>query len=205
MDLNKKNMKRIALLIAFGLLLYWGLNHPGQAGQMLSTVFSIFLPFLLGGCLAFLLNVILRPVEPGLAARLGKTVRPPAKTGPAAGVPAGEHSAAGGGCLRHLLHCGPCPEGQRGKLCQPAPQPADPSGALVEQPGGFSGGPLHSAAGILAQFRQSCKTTSPPFSPSMERIFSTPPSASPPPSSLWWSTWCLPSPSPSICWPRKRL
>ena len=31
MDLNKKNMKRIALLIAFGLLLYWGLNHPGQA------------------------------------------------------------------------------------------------------------------------------------------------------------------------------
>ena len=24
MDLNKKNMKRIALLIAFGLLLYWG-------------------------------------------------------------------------------------------------------------------------------------------------------------------------------------
>ncbi|MFQ9410034.1 MAG: hypothetical protein ACLR1T_01830 [Evtepia gabavorous] len=23
--------------------------------------------------------------------------------------------------------------------------------------------------------------------------------------SLWWSTWCLPSPSPSICWPRKRL
>lgn len=103
MDLNKKNMKRIALLIAFGLLLYWGLNHPGQAGQMLSTVFSIFLPFLLGGCLAFLLNVILRPVEPGLAARLGKTVRPPAKTGPAAGVPAGEHSAAGGGCASHLL------------------------------------------------------------------------------------------------------
>lgn len=47
---------------------------------MLSTVFSIFLPFLLGGCLAFLLNVILRPVERGLAARLGKTVRPPAKT-----------------------------------------------------------------------------------------------------------------------------
>ena len=72
MDLNKKNMKRIALLIAFGLLLYWGLNHPGQAGQMLSTVFSIFLPFLLGGCLAFLLNVILRPVERGWRRAWGK-------------------------------------------------------------------------------------------------------------------------------------
>ena len=97
MDLNKKNMKRIALLIAFGLLLYWGLNHPGQAGQMLSTVFSIFLPFLLGGCLAFLLNVILRPVERGWRRAWGKRYGPRQKTGPAAGVPAGEHSAAGGG------------------------------------------------------------------------------------------------------------
>ena len=76
MDLNKKNMKRIALLIAFGLLLYCGLNHPGQAGQMLSTVFSIFLPFLLGGCLAFLLNVILRPVERGWRRAWGKRYGP---------------------------------------------------------------------------------------------------------------------------------
>lgn len=76
MDLNKKNMKRIALLIAFGLLLYWGLNHPGQAGRMLSTVFSIFLPFLLGGCLAFLLNVILRPVERGWRRAWGKKYGP---------------------------------------------------------------------------------------------------------------------------------
>lgn len=79
MDLNKKNMKRIALLIAFGLLLYWGLNHPGQAGQMLSTVFSIFLPFLLGGCLAFLLNVILRPVERGWRRAWGKRYGPQQK------------------------------------------------------------------------------------------------------------------------------
>lgn len=98
MDLNKKNMKRIALLIAFGLLLYWGLNHPGQAGQMLSTVFSIFLPFLLGGCLAFLLSHSPCPVERGWRRAWGNGTAP-AKTGPAAGVPAGEHSAAGGGCL----------------------------------------------------------------------------------------------------------
>lgn len=81
MDLNKKNMKRIALLIAFGLLLYWGLNHPGQAGQMLSTVFSIFLPFLLGGCLAFLLNVILRPVE-RVGGAPGENGTAPGKNGP---------------------------------------------------------------------------------------------------------------------------
>ena len=79
MDLNKKNMKRIALLIAFGLLLYWGLNHPGQAGRMLSTVFSIFLPFLLGGCLAFLLNVILRN---GVGGAPGENGTAPGKNGP---------------------------------------------------------------------------------------------------------------------------
>ena len=80
MDLNKKNMKRIALLIAFGLLLYWGLNHPGQAGQMLSTVFSIFLPFLLGGCLAFLLNVS-APWN-GVGGAPGENGTAPGKNGP---------------------------------------------------------------------------------------------------------------------------
>ena len=81
MDLNKKNMKRIALLIAFGLLLYWGLNHPGQAGQMLSTVFSIFLPS--AGRLSGLSAQCHSPPRgTGLAARLGKTVRPPGKNGP---------------------------------------------------------------------------------------------------------------------------
>ena len=43
---------------------------------MLSTVFSIFLPFLLGGCLAFLLNVILRPVERGWRRAWGKRYGP---------------------------------------------------------------------------------------------------------------------------------
>ncbi|MFQ9410035.1 MAG: hypothetical protein ACLR1T_01835 [Evtepia gabavorous] len=48
---------------------------------MLSTVFSIFLPFLLGGCLAFLLNVILRPVERGWRAP-GENGTAPGKNGP---------------------------------------------------------------------------------------------------------------------------
>ena len=76
MDLNRNNMKRLALLIAFALVLCWGLNHPGQAGQLLSSFCSLFLPFVLGGCLAFLLNVLLRPVERGWVRAWGKKYGP---------------------------------------------------------------------------------------------------------------------------------
>lgn len=72
MDLNKKTMQRLALLITFALLLYWGLTHPAQAGRVLSAFFSLLLPFLLGGCLAFLLNVFLRPIESGWRRLWGK-------------------------------------------------------------------------------------------------------------------------------------
>lgn len=72
MDLNKKNMQRLTLLIAFGLLLYWGLNHPQQATQVISTFISLLLPLLIGACLAFLINVFLRPVEKGWQLLWGK-------------------------------------------------------------------------------------------------------------------------------------
>ena len=76
MNLNRKTMKQLALLITFALVLYWGLNHPGQAGKLLSSVFALFLPFVLGGCLAFLLNVLLRPVERGWQRAWGKKYGP---------------------------------------------------------------------------------------------------------------------------------
>lgn len=63
MDLNKKTMRRLALLITFALLLYWALTHPSQVVQVFSSLGTLLLPFLLGGCLAFLGNVFLRPVE----------------------------------------------------------------------------------------------------------------------------------------------
>ena len=63
MDLNKKTMQRLALLIAFALLLYWALTHPSQVALVFSTLGTLLLPFILGCCLAFLGNVFLRPVE----------------------------------------------------------------------------------------------------------------------------------------------
>ncbi len=72
MDLNKKTMQRLALLITFALLLYWALTHPSQVVQVFSTFGTLLLPFLLGGCLAFLGNVFLRPVEAGWVRLWGK-------------------------------------------------------------------------------------------------------------------------------------
>ena len=63
MDLNKKTIQRLALLIVFALLLSWALSHPSQVALVFSALGTLLLPFLLGGCLAFLGNVFLRPVE----------------------------------------------------------------------------------------------------------------------------------------------
>ena len=63
MELNRRTMKRIILIITFALLLYWVLTHPEQAFGMASRVVSVLTPFLLGLCIAFFINVLLRPVE----------------------------------------------------------------------------------------------------------------------------------------------
>ena len=60
MDLNRKNTKRLVLLIAFGVVLYWVLTNPSQAWSLISGFFSLFFPFLLGGCLCFLGMLIFR-------------------------------------------------------------------------------------------------------------------------------------------------
>ena len=64
------------LLIAFGVVLYWVLTNPSQAWRFVSGFFSLFFPFLLGGCLAFLVNVVLRPVERGWRRLWGKRYGP---------------------------------------------------------------------------------------------------------------------------------
>ena len=55
--------KRILGIITFGLLLYWGLLHPSQAGAILSGMYALFAPFVLGFAIAFIVNVPLRLLE----------------------------------------------------------------------------------------------------------------------------------------------
>ena len=63
MDPNKYPLKRTLGIITFALLLYWGLQHPNQVAVLLSTLFALVSPFLIGCAIAFIINVLLRPVE----------------------------------------------------------------------------------------------------------------------------------------------
>lgn len=63
MELNRKNMQKIAILIAFAVLLSMGLEHISNLFHGLGTIIELISPFLLGGCIAFVLNVPMTGIE----------------------------------------------------------------------------------------------------------------------------------------------
>ena len=63
MDLNKKTMQRIMLLIAFAVLLFWGLYNISAIGRVFSGLFSLLSPLLIGICIAFVLNLMMAALE----------------------------------------------------------------------------------------------------------------------------------------------
>lgn len=63
MELNKKNIKIIMLIISASIFIFWGLNHLELIGDILGGFVSVISPFIVGLCLAFIFNVILRPLE----------------------------------------------------------------------------------------------------------------------------------------------
>lgn len=74
MDLNKKNMKNIMLLIVFAVLFYVGIQRVESVAAGLSFVVSIVFPFLLGAAMAFILNVPMSFMEKRLFSKTkGKT------------------------------------------------------------------------------------------------------------------------------------
>ena len=72
MEFNQKSSKTLFGLVAFGVLLFWALQNLSLLGSICSTVFSLILPFLLGGCIAFILNVPMRKIESLLFRKSGK-------------------------------------------------------------------------------------------------------------------------------------
>ncbi|MCB6364662.1 AI-2E family transporter [Intestinibacillus massiliensis] len=66
MDLNRNNMKKIALLIAFAVLLFVGLENFQKVTGVISGFFALVSPFILGGCIAFILNVPIAFIERSL-------------------------------------------------------------------------------------------------------------------------------------------
>ena len=63
LDLNKKNIKRIMLLIAFVALLYWGLNNLKWISGVLGSLLDLLSPLLIGICIAFVLNLMMVALE----------------------------------------------------------------------------------------------------------------------------------------------
>ena len=63
MELNKKNIKRVLLLIACAILLYWGLNNLSVLGGLLRSILSLFSPLLIGVGIAYVMNLLLMAIE----------------------------------------------------------------------------------------------------------------------------------------------
>lgn len=63
MILNKENIRKILFIICFAMLLFWGLNHAAAVLEILKGLLGIIAPFLIGLCFAFIINVLLSPIE----------------------------------------------------------------------------------------------------------------------------------------------
>lgn len=62
-ELDKKNVKKIILIVAFGVILYWTLQNLETVGNAIGFVIQLIFPFILGLALAFLLNIIVNLIE----------------------------------------------------------------------------------------------------------------------------------------------
>lgn len=76
MDLNKNNIKKILGIIAFAILLFVGLEHLQLVLDMAGSLFSLVFPFVMGACIAFILNVPMRFFEEKLLTRKPKPGAP---------------------------------------------------------------------------------------------------------------------------------
>lgn len=66
MNLNRENIKKLMGLITFAVLLYVGLQNTKMVAGALRYVVGLLAPFLIGGCIAFILNVPMRFFEKNL-------------------------------------------------------------------------------------------------------------------------------------------
>lgn len=72
MDLNKKNMKNIMLLILFAVLLYVCIQKINSVAEGFLFFLGILIPFVIGGIMAFILNVPMHAIEKRLFEKLKK-------------------------------------------------------------------------------------------------------------------------------------
>lgn len=72
MELNKSNVKKILWIITFAVLLLVGAMHLDIVFGVLQKGLALLKPFIMGGAMAFIMNVLLRMVEEKLFAPLNR-------------------------------------------------------------------------------------------------------------------------------------
>lgn len=63
MELSKKTVKRILLIITFTVLLIWAIYNHKMLFKYIGELYSLISPFVIGLCIAYVVNVIMRPIE----------------------------------------------------------------------------------------------------------------------------------------------
>jgi len=72
MELDKKNIKKILLIITFSVILFLGIQNIGVVFYAVKNFFGVLKPFVLGICFAFILNVFLKLIEEKVFSFLNK-------------------------------------------------------------------------------------------------------------------------------------
>lgn len=63
MELSKKTVKRILLIITFTVLLIWAIYNHKLLFKYIGELYSLISPYVIGLCIAYVVNVIMRPIE----------------------------------------------------------------------------------------------------------------------------------------------
>lgn len=63
MNLDKENTKKIIFIMIIGIITYVGLQNLGIIWEAVKSLLNILSPFIIGACIAFILNVIINLIE----------------------------------------------------------------------------------------------------------------------------------------------
>ncbi len=80
MELNKDNIKKIIGIVAFGIGFYWLLNNLDGINGFFNRLIKLMFPFILGGVIAFVLNIPMTKIENFLKSKIKKNSKLPVRT-----------------------------------------------------------------------------------------------------------------------------
>ena len=69
-QMKDKNTKKYVFVVLIGVLAFWLLNNISIITNILSVIFNVLKPFLLGGVIAYILNVPMRKIEKFLSTKI---------------------------------------------------------------------------------------------------------------------------------------